>query len=168
MAYKNRSTPQLCDHSSARLITRIDSSLVQSPRGDPNAENVVIKETAGNIRKPRRACLPPIDKGVCTQGIITAPSTVQVVASQYQIGYDQGKAAADYVHWGATSQDVLDTAMVLQLGEALPPLLEDIEAIVAAFAALAKKHRATPMLGRTLLLYRRRAEEPRIALPPAT
>jgi ribose transport system substrate-binding protein len=37
-----------------------------------------------------------IDKGVCTQGIITAPSTVQVVADQYQIGYDQGKAAADY------------------------------------------------------------------------
>ncbi len=38
-----------------------------------------------------------IDKGICTQGIITAPSTMQVAASQYQIGYDQGKAAADYV-----------------------------------------------------------------------
>lgn len=38
-----------------------------------------------------------IDKGVCTQGIITAPSTMQVAASQYQIGFDQGKAAADYV-----------------------------------------------------------------------
>lgn len=37
-----------------------------------------------------------IDRGVCTQGIITAPSTMQVVASQYQIGFDQGKAAADY------------------------------------------------------------------------
>ena len=37
-----------------------------------------------------------IDMGVCAQGIITAPSTLQVVASQYQIGYDQGKAAADY------------------------------------------------------------------------
>ena len=38
-----------------------------------------------------------IDQGICTQGIITAPSTLQVAASQYQIGYDQGKAAADYV-----------------------------------------------------------------------
>jgi ribose transport system substrate-binding protein len=37
-----------------------------------------------------------IDRGVCAQGIITGPSTMQVVASQYQIGYDQGKAAADY------------------------------------------------------------------------
>lgn len=39
-----------------------------------------------------------IDSGVCAQGIITAPSTMQVVADQYQIGFDQGKAAADYVN----------------------------------------------------------------------
>ena len=56
-----------------------------------------------------------IDKGVCTQGIITAPSTMQVVASQYQIGFDQGKAAADYVtaHLGRNAQVLyfnLDTA----------------------------------------------------------
>jgi ribose transport system substrate-binding protein len=38
-----------------------------------------------------------IDRGVCAQGIITAPSTMQIAASQYQIGFDQGKAAADYV-----------------------------------------------------------------------
>ncbi|MCU1599793.1 MAG: ribose transporter [Frankiales bacterium] len=56
-----------------------------------------------------------IDKGVCTQGIITAPSTLQVVASQHQIGYDQGKAAADYVtaHLGGEAKVLyfnLDTA----------------------------------------------------------
>ncbi len=56
-----------------------------------------------------------IDRGVCTQGIITAPSTMQVVASQYQIGYDQGKAAADYVraNLGGNAQALyfnLDTA----------------------------------------------------------
>jgi ribose transport system substrate-binding protein len=47
-----------------------------------------------------------IDKGICTQGVITAPSTLQVVASQFQIGYDQGKAAADYVtaHLGGNAQ----------------------------------------------------------------
>jgi ribose transport system substrate-binding protein len=56
-----------------------------------------------------------IDKGVCAQGIITAPSTMQVVANQYQIGFDQGKAAADYVtaHLGGNAQALyfnLDTA----------------------------------------------------------
>ena len=47
-----------------------------------------------------------IDLGVCAQGIITAPSTLQVVASQYQIGFDQGKAAADYAkaHLGGNAQ----------------------------------------------------------------
>lgn len=47
-----------------------------------------------------------IDRGICTQGIITAPSTLQVVASQYQIGFDQGKAAADYVtaHLGGNAE----------------------------------------------------------------
>ncbi len=56
-----------------------------------------------------------IDKGVCAQGIITAPSTMQVVANQYQIGFDQGKAAADYVtaHLGGEAEAIyfnLDTA----------------------------------------------------------
>lgn len=62
---------------------------------------------------------------------------------------DAGAAAS--VHWGATSQDLIDTAMVLQLGEAVPPLLEDLHGIVTALAGLARRHRATPMLGRTLL-----------------
>lgn len=60
-------------------------------------------------------------------------------------------AAAASVHWGATSQDLIDTAMVLQLGEAMPPLLAALHDIVAALARLARRHRATPMLGRTLL-----------------
>jgi 3-carboxy-cis,cis-muconate cycloisomerase len=81
----------------------------------------------------------------------TATLTVPLVKALTAEVAKRDTAAADYVHWGATSQDVLDTAMVLQLGEALPPLLKDIEAIVEAFAALARKHRATPMLGRTLL-----------------
>lgn len=38
-----------------------------------------------------------LSRGICVQGIITAPSTLQVAASQHQIGFDQGKAAADYV-----------------------------------------------------------------------
>ncbi len=80
-----------------------------------------------------------------------ATLTVPVVKALTEEVAKRDAEAAAYVHWGATSQDVLDTAMVLQLGEALPPILRDLDGIVAAFAALAKKHRATPMLGRTLL-----------------
>lgn len=38
-----------------------------------------------------------LDRGVCVQGIITHPCIVQVAARQYRIGYEQGKAAADFV-----------------------------------------------------------------------
>lgn len=81
----------------------------------------------------------------------TATLTVPVVKALTAEVAKRDPEAAAYVHWGATSQDVLDTAMVLQLADALPPLLKDIDGIVEAFAVLAKKHRTTPMLGRTLL-----------------
>jgi 3-carboxy-cis,cis-muconate cycloisomerase len=81
----------------------------------------------------------------------TATLTVPVVKALTDEVARRDPQAAEYVHWGATSQDVLDTAMVLQIGEALPPLLKALDGIAASFAKLAKKHRATPMLGRTLL-----------------
>jgi 3-carboxy-cis,cis-muconate cycloisomerase len=54
-------------------------------------------------------------------------------------------------HAGATSQDILDTAMMLVAKRALEPLLADARAAADAAAALAQAHRATPILGRTLL-----------------
>ena len=81
----------------------------------------------------------------------TATLTVPVVRALTAEVARRDPEAAGYVHWGATSQDVIDTAMVLQLGEALPLILREIDGIVAPFAALAGKYRATPMLGRTLL-----------------
>jgi len=81
----------------------------------------------------------------------TATLTVPVVKALTAEVKKRNADAAAYVHWGATSQDVLDTAMVLQLGEALPPLLKNLGVIVGALARLAKKHRTTAMLGRTLL-----------------
>lgn len=60
-----------------------------------------------------------------------------------------GVEAARWVHWGATTQDILDTALVLQLRDALVLLEADLARLVAAFAALAAAHRATVMAGRT-------------------
>src|SRR5262245_37438475 len=49
------------------------------------------------------------------------------------------KDAAGYVHWGATSQDIIDTALVLDLRAAIDALLPDLDRAVAAFAALAAR-----------------------------
>jgi 3-carboxy-cis,cis-muconate cycloisomerase len=57
----------------------------------------------------------------------------------------------EYVHLGATSQDVVDTALMLIASRALEPLLADARAAAQAAAELADRHRATPMIGRTLL-----------------
>jgi 3-carboxy-cis,cis-muconate cycloisomerase len=61
------------------------------------------------------------------------------------------KGAAKHVHFGATSQDVLDTAMALCLKTCLEEADRSLEGAVRALAARAREHRATPMLGRTLM-----------------
>src|SRR5258708_14120550 len=60
-------------------------------------------------------------------------------------------APSKHVHFGATSQDVLDTAMALCLGACLDETDRALEAAVRSLARRAREHRATPMLGRTLL-----------------
>jgi 3-carboxy-cis,cis-muconate cycloisomerase len=57
--------------------------------------------------------------------------------------------AARYVHWGATSQDVIDTAVMLGLRAAIDALLTDLDRAITGFAKLAKQHRNTPMVART-------------------
>lgn len=59
--------------------------------------------------------------------------------------------AREFVHWGATSQDVIDTALVLQMREGLNLLLADLWQLCAGCATLAEQHRHTVMAGRTLL-----------------
>ncbi len=57
----------------------------------------------------------------------------------------------EWCHWGATTQDVTDTATVLQVREALTLVEADIDAIANALAELARKYRDTPMAGRSNL-----------------
>ena len=60
-------------------------------------------------------------------------------------------AAARYVHWGATSQDILDTGLVLQLREAIPSIQADLLRAAGGAIALAREHADTPQVGRTWL-----------------
>src|SRR5689334_6086370 len=59
--------------------------------------------------------------------------------------------AARYVHWGATSQDVIDTAAMLMLRAGIDALLIDIDRAIAGFAKLARTHRNTAVVARTWL-----------------
>jgi 3-carboxy-cis,cis-muconate cycloisomerase len=57
----------------------------------------------------------------------------------------------EWCHWGATTQDITDTATVMQMREALVLIERHIDGIAGALAALARKYRDTPMAGRSNL-----------------
>lgn len=59
--------------------------------------------------------------------------------------------AGRYVHWGATTQDIMDTAVVLQVRAALAIVERDIQTVRGLLAELALRYRDTPMAGRTHL-----------------
>lgn len=61
------------------------------------------------------------------------------------------KGLPEGAHAGATSQDILDTALMLIARRALAPLLEDAKAAAERAVVLAREHENTPMVGRTLL-----------------
>jgi 3-carboxy-cis,cis-muconate cycloisomerase len=62
---------------------------------------------------------------------------------------DEVGDAGEYIHWGATSQDISDTATLLQIRDGFEVVRRDLEAIREALAELATEHAETPMMGRT-------------------
>jgi 3-carboxy-cis,cis-muconate cycloisomerase len=73
-----------------------------------------------------------------------------IVGLVRQLSAQLGEAGR-YLHWGATTQDIMDTATVLQVRAGLALIERDMTAVAAALAALAAKHRDTAMAGRTHL-----------------
>jgi 3-carboxy-cis,cis-muconate cycloisomerase len=80
-------------------------------------------------------------------GNLAIPLVKALTASVAKVDAD----AARYVHWGATSQDAIDTAMMLTLRAAIEALLGDIDRAIAGFATLARTHRNTAVVARTWL-----------------
>ena len=62
-----------------------------------------------------------------------------------------GDTAADWVHYGATSQDIVDTAAMLVSRRAVVLVLAELDRLADACADLARTHRSTPIAARTLL-----------------
>jgi 3-carboxy-cis,cis-muconate cycloisomerase len=94
----------------------------------------------------REARLDPAELGVAGRGAGN-PVLPLVEALRRAVGGD----AARWVHFGATSQDVLDSAAMLVARRALGPVLAEFDGVAAACAGLAREHRGTVMAGRTLL-----------------
>jgi adenylosuccinate lyase len=100
---------------------------------------------AAEITKQAQSAL--MDTDAIKQGIDkTVHPLVSVI---WQLSHRCAGDAGRYVHWGATTQDVMDTAIVLQIRDALPVFEGTLAALEAALIRLAQTHRATPIAGRT-------------------
>lgn len=104
----------------------------------------------------------PIIAGKCAVDLLDLPALAQAGAPAGNLAIPLVKQltglvatadaeAARFVHWGATSQDVIDTGQVLQLRDALASIDADLRRLAEALAALAERHRLTPIAGRTWL-----------------
>jgi 3-carboxy-cis,cis-muconate cycloisomerase len=108
----------------------------------------VIPETAsGKISKACDAAGFQFEEIAAAGRPVANPVEPLVRALREAVGGD----AARYVHWGATSQDVLDTASMLVARRSLGLIRAELDAVAAACARLAEDHRRTVMAARTLL-----------------
>jgi 3-carboxy-cis,cis-muconate cycloisomerase len=86
-----------------------------------------------------------IARGAGLGGNIAIPLVKSLTALVAQSDRD----AARYLHWGATSQDAIDTGYVLQLRQALTIIANDMDRLARGLTELATKHRSTIVVGRT-------------------
>jgi 3-carboxy-cis,cis-muconate cycloisomerase len=91
--------------------------------------------------------LPSIARSARSSGTVAISFVEMLTASVRAVD----PAAAKFVHWGATSQDVTDTALILCLSRARPILEAHHHRVAAATRRLSDQHAGTVMLGRTLL-----------------
>jgi 3-carboxy-cis,cis-muconate cycloisomerase len=108
---------------------------------------IVPSEAAAAIAERCDPSLYDFDELLRQGRAIGSPPEPLVRALRENVGGD----AAGWVHWGATSQDVMDTASMLVARRALDLVLAEVEGVTAALARLAEAHRSTPMAARTLL-----------------
>jgi 3-carboxy-cis,cis-muconate cycloisomerase len=88
-----------------------------------------------------------IDITALTKGTIR--SGFPIIALVQQIRRQAGEEAEPYVHWGATTQDIMDIASVLQMRAAIELFKPAILNIIRRLSELAQRHRTTVMAGRT-------------------
>jgi len=129
------------DRAQIRAMLRVEAALarVEGRLGIiPGSAGERISEVAGDLE------IAPGDlaAGTTSAGI---PVPALVEALRNAVGPEVGR----YVHWGATTQDIMDSALVLSLRDAIAHYQSRIAALVAALAKITERHRATLMVART-------------------
>ena len=106
---------------------------------------VIPESAAKEISRKAKAEL--LDMEAVKKGIDVTSHPVQPFLTAYQSVCEEG--AGEYLHWGATTQDIMDTGAVLQFREAYDVIQRDVVEIIRILCDLAREHKSTLMAGRT-------------------
>ena len=129
------------DEAEIKSLIQVEGELakVQAALGViPQQEGETISSVLGTLT---------IDPAVVSDGFkkdgIPIPALLKVVRTNL------GDREANFLHWGATSQDVMDTALILRIKSAVVVIEKRIKILNERLAELAQQHRATVMIART-------------------
>jgi 3-carboxy-cis,cis-muconate cycloisomerase len=131
-----------CDEAMVARYVEVEVALAAAEA----SVGVIPRQAADAIKRQARADAIDMAKLKAETDLVGYP----IVGLVHQLARQCGEAGR-YVHWGATTQDVMDTATVLQIRAALDLIDADLAALDTSLAALAKQHRTTVMAGRTHL-----------------
>src|SRR5499427_3447493 len=131
----------LTDEAYVRALVEVETALARA-----EARVGVISQAAANqianAADPNKIDLEALARGMVRSGF-------PIIALVQEIRKAVGSEAASYVHWGATTQDIMDTACVLQLRAAIKLYKERLKELARHLSELADRHRVTVLAGRT-------------------
>jgi 3-carboxy-cis,cis-muconate cycloisomerase len=130
----------LTDEAYVRALVEVEIALARAEA----RVGAIPADAAAEIAKARAN---KIDLAALATG--ASRSGFPIIALVQELRKQVGPHAAPYVHWGATTQDIIDTACVLQLRAAIKIFKDRLREFVGRLSELADRHRSTVLAGRT-------------------
>ncbi|QXD25695.1 3-carboxy-cis,cis-muconate cycloisomerase [Opitutia bacterium ISCC 51] len=146
MSSTNEQSDALSSEQRLKAILKVEAALA----GALAKSGIISQEQAIAITEACRTGLFNAQE-LESQGAIAGTPVIPLVKALVSQTHPLSESASHFVHFGATSQDILDTATVLQLREVLQSIYQNLSQIDSEFTSLAVLHERTPLLGRTLL-----------------
>ena len=134
----------LSDDARIRAILRFEAALALA-----EARAGIVPEGASHKIAEHCSNLKFDLKTIANQAALSGNIAIPLVKLLTETISQHDKDAARFVHWGATSQDAIDTGFLLQARDVLHLVEKDLAQLTEILVRLADKHRSTPMVART-------------------
>jgi 3-carboxy-cis,cis-muconate cycloisomerase len=128
------------DHARVAAMLRVEAALARAEA----KVGLVPKGLASAIGR-----IAPDDLDIAALGAKAADAGVITIPFVKAVEVQLPEKLRGHFHFGPTSQDLLDTATVLQMRDGLALIGDDLAEVIADLAKLARTHRKTPMVGRS-------------------